>query len=79
MNKLMSFLEGVSFSKSNPYVIVQQSKVNALCTMCNRERLQLLLGLGVTGTTAHDKKKTKSLGRMEENQGSFNEIAETLC
>ena len=41
-NEIMSLLEGAGFSKSNPYFIVQQGKVNALCTMSDAERLRLL-------------------------------------
>jgi structural maintenance of chromosome 3 (chondroitin sulfate proteoglycan 6) len=40
-NEVMSLLEGAGFSKSNPYFIVQQGKVNALCTMSDLERLEL--------------------------------------
>jgi len=35
-------LESAGFSKSNPYYIVQQGKVNALCLSKDEERLQLL-------------------------------------
>lgn len=72
----MSLLEGAGFSKSNPYFIVQQGKVNALCTMSDGERLQLLKE--VAGTTVYDEKKEESLTKMEENAASIEKIDETL-
>lgn len=75
-NEIMSLLEGAGFSKSNPYFIVQQGKVNALCTMSDGERLALLKE--VAGTTVYDEKKEESLVKMEENLASIEKIDETL-
>mmetsp|Transcript_7359 Transcript_7359/g.16017 ORF Transcript_7359/g.16017 Transcript_7359/m.16017 type:complete len:418 (-) Transcript_7359:309-1562(-) len=75
-NEIMSLLEGAGFSKSNPYFIVQQGKVNALCTMSDAERLQLLKE--VAGTTVYDEKKEESAAKMEENRASIEKINETL-
>ena len=75
-NEIMSLLEGAGFSRSNPYFIVQQGKVNALCTMSDGERLQLLKE--VAGTTVYDEKKAESLAKMEENKSSVDKIQETL-
>lgn len=72
----MSLLEGAGFSKSNPYFIVQQGKVNALCIMEDKERLDLLME--VAGTTVYDEKKNESIMKMEENQENMNKIQETL-
>lgn len=72
----MSLLEGAGFSKSNPYFIVQQGKVNALCTMSDLERLELLKE--VAGTTVYDEKKKESEGKMEENKATMEKIQETL-
>jgi len=41
-SQVTSLLESAGFSKSNPYYIVQQGKVNALCLSKDEERLQLL-------------------------------------
>ena len=76
-NEIMSLLEGAGFSKSNPYFIVQQGKVNALCTMSDNERLMLLKE--VAGTTVYDEKKEESLAKMEENKASIEKINETLA
>ena len=54
-SEVMGLLEGAGFSKSNPYFIVQQGKVNTLCTMSDGERLTLLKE--VAGTTVYDEKK----------------------
>lgn len=75
-NEVMSLLEGAGFSKSNPYFIVQQGKVNALCTMSDLERLELLKE--VAGTTVYDEKKKESEGKMEENKATMEKIQETL-
>jgi structural maintenance of chromosome 3 (chondroitin sulfate proteoglycan 6) len=74
--EVMSLLEGAGFSKSNPYFIVQQGKVNALCCMSDAERLMLLKE--VAGTTVYDEKKQESLLKMEENKTSIWKINESL-
>jgi structural maintenance of chromosome 3 (chondroitin sulfate proteoglycan 6) len=73
---VMSLLEGAGFSKSNPYFIVQQGKVNALCVMKDEERLELLKE--VAGTTVYDEKKAESEKKMVENQISLEKIEESL-
>lgn len=75
-NEVMSLLEGAGFSKSNPYFIVQQGKVNALCVMSDLERLNLLKE--VAGTTVYDEKKKESLTKMEENQVHLAKTQESL-
>ena len=50
----------------NPYYIVQQGKVNALCTMSSADRLELRKE--VAGCTVYDEKRTDSLKQMEENR-----------
>jgi structural maintenance of chromosome 3 (chondroitin sulfate proteoglycan 6) len=39
---VLNLLESAGFSRSNPYYIVQQGRVNALATMKDNERLELL-------------------------------------
>jgi structural maintenance of chromosome 3 (chondroitin sulfate proteoglycan 6) len=75
-NEIQSLLEGAGFSKSNPYFIVQQGKVQDLCTMADPERLRLLKE--VAGTVVYDEKKTESLAKMEENTVSIDKIQEIL-
>lgn len=75
-NEVQSLLEGAGFSKSNPYFIVQQGKVQDLCTMSDSERLLLLKE--VAGTTVYDDKKAESMAKMEENKDSVAKIQEIL-
>jgi structural maintenance of chromosome 3 (chondroitin sulfate proteoglycan 6) len=37
--EVQSILEGAGFSKSNPYFIVQQGKIQDLCTMSDKVRM----------------------------------------
>jgi structural maintenance of chromosome 3 (chondroitin sulfate proteoglycan 6) len=73
---VQSLLEGAGFSKSNPYFIVQQGKIQDLCTMSDAARLKLLKE--VAGTTVYDEKKAESMTKMEENKASIENIAEML-
>ena len=73
----MSLLEGAGFSRSNPYFIVQQGKVNALCLMADTDRLRLLKE--EAGTTLYDEKKEESLRKMEDNQNNVNKINDSLA
>jgi len=75
-NEIQSLLESAGFSKSNPYFIVQQGKVQDLCTMSDTARLRLLKE--VAGTTVYDEKKAESLAKMEENNNSIAKIADML-
>lgn len=74
--EIQSLLEGAGFSKSNPYYIVQQGKVQDLCTMSDVDRLSLLKE--VAGTTVYDEKKAESLMKMEENANRIEKINEIL-
>ncbi|GMI01375.1 hypothetical protein TrLO_g1143 [Triparma laevis f. longispina] len=75
-NDVHSLLESAGFSKSNPYYIVQQGKVNALCMMTDEERLSLLKE--VAGTTVYDEKRTDSLKQMGENENHRAKINEVI-
>lgn len=75
-SEIQSLLEGAGFSKSNPYYIVQQGKVQDLCTMSDEDRLKLLQQ--VAGTIVYDEKKAESARKMHENQTSREKIIELL-
>lgn len=64
----MNLLESAGFSRSNPYYIVQQGKVNALTMMKDSERLELLKE--VAGTRVYDERRDESLKIMKE-AGAF--------
>jgi hypothetical protein len=46
-SQVSSLLESAGFSRSNPYYIVQQGKVNILTLMRDDQRLDLLKEVGV--------------------------------
>lgn len=74
--EISSLLEGAGFSKSNPYFMIQQGKIQNICTMRDNERLALLKQ--VAGTTVYDEKKQESLAKMEENLSSIEKISQIL-
>lgn len=74
--EVQSLLEGAGLSRSNPYYMVQQGKIQALCTMTDGERLRLLKE--VAGTTVYDQKKQESVTKMTDNQTQLATIATLL-
>jgi structural maintenance of chromosome 3 (chondroitin sulfate proteoglycan 6) len=74
--EVQSLLEGAGFSKSNPYFMVQQGKIQSICVMSDTERLRLLQQ--VAGTTLYEDKKAESLVKMEENSQSIEKINSIL-
>lgn len=70
--EVQSLLEGAGFSKSNPYFMVQQGKIQTLCLMTDAQRLALLQE--VAGTTLYEDKKAESLVKMTENAQSIEKI-----
>eukprot|EP00934_Nitzschia_sp_Nitz4_P004597 Nitzschia sp. Nitz4//scaffold6_size259037//88180//92167//NITZ4_001062-RA/size259037-augustus-gene-0.319-mRNA-1//-1//CDS//3329556857//4587//frame0 len=75
--EVQSLLEGAGFSKSNPYFMVQQGKIQTLCVMTDTQRLELLQQ--VAGTTVYQDKKAESLVKMEENAKSMDKIQTILA
>ncbi|RHY34156.1 hypothetical protein DYB32_002485 [Aphanomyces invadans] len=69
-------LESAGFSRSNPYYIVQQGKVNALALMKDRERLELLKD--VAGTKVYEDRRVESLKIIQESQGRREKILEVI-
>jgi structural maintenance of chromosome 3 (chondroitin sulfate proteoglycan 6) len=74
--EVQSLLEGAGFSKSNPYFMVQQGKIQTLCLMTDAQRLALLQE--VAGTTLYEDKKAESLVKMTENAQSIEKINSIL-
>ena len=75
--EVQSLLEGAGFSKSNPYFMVQQGKIQTLCLMSDMQRLELLQE--VAGTTVYENKKSESLVKMQENAQSIEKINSILA
>ncbi|KAJ0399127.1 hypothetical protein P43SY_007533 [Pythium insidiosum] len=73
---VIHLLESAGFSRSNPYYIVQQGKVNALALMKERERLELLKE--VAGTKVYEERRVESLKIMQETQSRRDKILEVI-
>ncbi|TMW60418.1 hypothetical protein Poli38472_000460 [Pythium oligandrum] len=73
---VIHLLESAGFSRSNPYYIVQQGKVNALALMKEKERLELLKE--VAGTKVYEERRQESLKIMQETQSRREKIQEVI-
>ncbi|KAL8007377.1 putative structural maintenance of chromosomes protein [Plasmopara halstedii] len=73
---VVHLLESAGFSRSNPYYIVQQGKVNSLAVMRERERLELLKE--VAGTKVYEDQRVKSLKILSETQTQRDKIKEVV-
>lgn len=73
---VINLLESAGFSRSNPYYIVQQGKVNAIALMKDSERLELLKE--VAGTRVYDERRAESEKIMMESRGRREKINELL-
>lgn len=67
-------IESAGFSRSNPYYIVKQGKINQMATAPDSQRLKILRE--VAGTRIYDERKEESRGllrdteqKLEENHG----------
>lgn len=74
--EVFNLLESAGFSRSNPYYIVQQGKVAALCGMTDRQRLDLLKE--VAGTRVYDERREESLKIMDETDERREKITEVV-
>ena len=74
--EVFNLLESAGFSRSNPYYIVQQGKVSALCAMTDRQRLELLKE--VAGTRVYDERREESLKIMENTDERRQEISDVI-
>ena len=75
-SEVSSLLESAGFSKSNPYYIVQQGKVNSLVLMRDAERLSLLKE--VAGTSVYDTRREESLRIIAETKAKRAKIQEMV-
>ncbi|PXF41262.1 Structural maintenance of chromosomes protein 3 [Gracilariopsis chorda] len=74
--EVFNLLESAGFSRSNPYYIVQQGKVAALCAMTDHQRLELLQE--VAGTRVYDERRKESLKLMEDADAKREKIVEVI-
>ncbi|VDO35825.1 unnamed protein product [Onchocerca flexuosa] len=61
---VVNLMESAGFSRSNPYYIVKQGKINELATSPDLHRLKLLRE--VAGTRVYDERKEESLKILRE-------------
>lgn len=74
--EVFNLLESAGFSRSNPYYIVQQGKVAALCAMSDKNRLDLLKE--VAGTRVYDERREESLRIMSDTDAKRDKISEVV-
>uniref|UniRef100_A0A8C2YVZ0 Structural maintenance of chromosomes protein n=1 Tax=Cyclopterus lumpus TaxID=8103 RepID=A0A8C2YVZ0_CYCLU len=74
-NDVMNLLESAGFSRSNPYYIVKQGKINQMATAPDSQRLKLLRE--VAGTRVYERKE-ESISLMKETEGKREKINELL-
>lgn len=68
-NDVVNLLESAGFSRSNPYYIVKQGKINQMATAPDSHRLKLLRE--VAGTRVYDERKEESKNILKGNLFSF--------
>lgn len=73
---VIHLLESAGFSRSNPYYIVQQGKVNALALMKDKDRLELLKE--VAGTKVYEDRRLESLKIMHETDSRREKIQQVI-
>ncbi|XP_065334483.1 structural maintenance of chromosomes protein 3 [Cloeon dipterum] len=73
---VMNLLESAGFSRSNPYYIVKQGKINQMATAPDSQRLKLLRE--VAGTRVYDERREESQGILRETTGKVEKIKEFL-
>jgi len=73
---VMNLLESAGFSRSNPYYIVKQGKINQLATAKDSERLKLLRE--VAGTRVYDERKTESQNILNDTESKCEKIDDLL-
>ncbi|XP_071792675.1 structural maintenance of chromosomes protein 3-like [Asterias amurensis] len=73
---VMNLLESAGFSRSNPYYIVKQGKINQMATAPDSQRLKLLRE--VAGTRVYDDRKAESQTILKETEGKREKIEDLL-
>ncbi|GBG27764.1 Structural maintenance of chromosomes protein 3 [Hondaea fermentalgiana] len=73
---VVNLLESAGFSRSNPYYIVQQGKVNALCLMKDEQRLDLLKE--VAGTTVYEERRRNSESILADTKNKRAKIQDVV-
>ncbi|KHN73340.1 Structural maintenance of chromosomes protein 3, partial [Toxocara canis] len=74
---VVNLMESAGFSRSNPYYIVKQGKINELATSPDSHRLKLLRE--VAGTRVYDERKEESLKILRETSAKSEKIEALLA
>ncbi|KAM7284567.1 structural maintenance of chromosomes protein 3 [Ixodes scapularis] len=73
---VMNLLESAGFSRSNPYYIVKQGKINQMATAPDSQRLKLLRE--VAGTRVYDERREESKVLLKDTEGKRTKIEDLL-
>lgn len=73
---VVQLLEAAGFSRSNPYYIVKQGKINEMATQQEPERLKLLKE--VAGTRVYDDKRAESMDLIKKTNDSRSKVNSLL-
>ncbi|XP_065648082.1 structural maintenance of chromosomes protein 3 isoform X2 [Hydra vulgaris] len=73
---VLNLLESAGFSRSNPYYIVKQGRINQLAIAKDQERLKLLRE--VAGTRVYDERKSESEVILKDTVSKRDKISEVL-
>jgi structural maintenance of chromosome 3 (chondroitin sulfate proteoglycan 6) len=73
---VINLLESAGFSRSNPYYIVKQGKINQLALAPDSQRLKLLRE--VAGTRVYDERKVESKTILKDTEAKREKIEEML-
>lgn len=73
---VMNLLESAGFSRSNPYYIVKQGRINQLAVAKDHERIKLLRE--VAGTRVYDERKNESHTILKETENKRDKIDDLL-
>lgn len=73
---VMNLLESAGFSRSNPYYIVKQGKINQMATAPDSHRLKLLRE--VAGTRVYDERREESKEILKETESKREKIEDLL-
>ncbi|XP_058794307.1 structural maintenance of chromosomes protein 3-like [Phymastichus coffea] len=74
-NEVVSLLETAGFSKSNPYYIIQQGKINEVATT---SEFRLMLLKEIAGVHVYEDKRNESLSILNDTQTKIKNIEEVL-
>lgn len=73
---VMNVLESAGFSRSNPYYIVKQGKINQMATAPDPQRLKILRE--VAGTRIYDERKEESRTVLRETENKLEKIKDLI-